>query len=81
MDINSVDKSIEYEFEEAKKELLEGSNVIITSKVTEDSYIAEKSKGKVMLKYYNSALSSWRKCEAIEPREIFGKWYINKIVQ
>ena len=78
MIINDIDKSKKYTFEEAKKEVEENSNVIITSKKTGDSYIAEKVKGEVILKYYNSSLNSWRKCDAIEPREIFGEWYITR---
>lgn len=78
MDINSIDTSKEYTFEEVKKELEEAKEVIVTSKETSNSYIAEIIKGEVTLKYYNSALDSWRKSDDVWVREIFNNWYITK---
>lgn len=74
MDIQ-IDRSKEYSFEEALAEL-KTKDVIITSKNTGDSYIAEKFKTETILKFYSKTIDNWQKCTYIEPKEIFNKWYV-----
>ena len=73
-----IDKSKEYTFEEVKREIESNKNIIVTSKETNNSYIGEIVKGEVTLKYYNSALDSWRKSDDVWVKEIFNNWYITK---
>lgn len=78
-DINKLDRTNEYSFSEALKELLDKSNIVITSKKTGDSYIVCKIKESVKLKFYSTVLKGWRICVFVSPEEIFDKWYINNL--
>lgn len=81
MDINQVNKEKEYTFSEALEEILSKSNIIITSKKTEDSYIVCKLKEQIKLKFYNSVIKRWQLCSFLSPDEIFSEWYVTKVNQ
>lgn len=53
---------------------LTSSDVVITSMATKDKYILDKSN----LKFFSSALNSWRKCNFISTEELLGRWIISK---
>lgn len=78
MDINSVDKSIEYEFEEALKIGKKNRTVIITSKKDGMSYKIDMLEKNNKLKFFNPIIDDWQVCSYVEPKEIFDKWYVTK---
>lgn len=79
MDINAIDKTIEYTFLEAWEKGIDDINIIITSKSSCDSYKIDISEKKNKLKFYNKTISSWQPCTYVLPEEIFGIWYITRM--
>lgn len=79
LNVNKLNKTKEYTFSEALQELLDKSNIIITSKKTGDSYIIYKLKEKIKLKFYNSVIGTWQICSFLSPDEILDSWYVTQI--
>lgn len=68
----------EYQFLEAWEKGIDDRNVIITSKSSGLSYKIDMLEKKNKLKYYNPVIDNWQPCPYVEPKEIFGSWYITK---
>lgn len=79
LNVNKLNKTKEYTFSEALQELLDKSNIIITSKKTGDSYIVYRLKEKIKLKFYNSVIRSWQICSFLSPDEILDSWYVTQV--
>lgn len=79
MDINAIDKTIEYTFLEAWEKSIDDINIIITSKSSGDSYKIDLAEKKNKLKFYNKTISSLQPCTYVLPEEIFNSWYITKM--
>lgn len=79
LDVNKLNRTNEYTFSEALNELLDKSNIIITSKKTGDSYVIYKLKEKIKLKFYNTVIKGWQICSYLAPDEIFDKWYVTHV--
>ena len=67
----------ECDFIEAWNALLASSDVVITSMITKDKYMLDKSK----LKFFSKTLDSWRNVNFISTEEILGKWIISREVE
>ena len=63
----------ECNFTKAWNALLAGNDVVITSMVSKDKYMIDKSN----LKFFSIALNSWRKCNFISSEELLGTWSIS----
>lgn len=72
----NIDKSKEYEFLTAWEQAIDDNSIVITSKTTEVSYKIDLKEKNNKLKYWNITLKNWLVANYIEPKEIFGQWYV-----
>lgn len=79
MDITEIDKSKEYEFEEALMIGKKNRDVIITSKKDCRSYKIDMLEKNNKLKFFNPVIDGWQVCSYVEPKEMFDKWYVTEI--
>ena len=70
-----INRDIEYSFIDAYSKIFE-PGTIITSKNSNYSYIINKTKNAIKLKFYNPITSIWQICNFISSEEILDKWYI-----
>lgn len=71
----NINRNKEYSFIEAYKRLIENKDIVITSKISNYSYAAEKDK----IKFFNPIISLWQVCNFFTTEEILDKWYITII--
>lgn len=70
-----IDKSKKYEFLEAWEKAIDDNSIVITSENTEITYKIENDN---KLKYWNITFGNWLVANYIEPKEIFGQWYVTR---